>query len=132
MGGTSARREAREQVLGLLYEAETKAATPLEVAAERSTQLQDYTSRAISGLGERLGEVDRLIQEHAHGWALDRMPATDRAILRLAVWELLDRTDVPAAVAITEAVELAKRYSTDDSSRFVNGVLAAVARKLGR
>jgi N utilization substance protein B len=69
-----------------------------------------------------------LIVSHAKGWAIDRMPALDRAILRLGIYELLSRPDVPVAVVIDEAVELAKRFSTDDSGRFVNGVLAAVAK----
>ena len=71
-----------------------------------------------------------MISENAKGWPLDRMPALDRAILRLAIWELTDRPDVPTAVVIDEAVELAKRFSTDDSGRFVNGVLATIARSV--
>jgi len=75
-------------------------------------------------------ELDELIAAHARNWSLARMPAIDRNLLRLALYELKDRPDVPVAVVIDEAVELAKRFSTDDSGRFVNGMLSAIAPKL--
>jgi transcription antitermination protein NusB len=82
----------------------------------------------LHGVQEGKTGIDELIVGHAKGWAIDRMPALDRAILRLGIYELLSRPDVPVAVVIDEAVELAKRFSTDDSGRFVNGILAAVAK----
>ena len=81
----------------------------------------------ITGLTARLDDVDELVSGHSSGWALDRMPAVDRSILRIATYELISELDVPVAVVIDEAVELAKEYSTEDSPRFVNGVLAAIA-----
>ena len=87
----------------------------------------DFTVQLVVGLTEYLGEVDRLVSDHSSGWAIDRMPAVDRCILRIGTYELLAGLDVPVAVVIDEAVELAKEYSTEDSGRFVNGVLAAIA-----
>jgi transcription antitermination protein NusB len=82
----------------------------------------------VEGVAAHQERIDELIAGHARGWTLDRMPVIDRSVLRLAVFELLERPDVPIAVIIDEAVELAKRFSTDDSGRFVNGVLSAIAR----
>jgi N utilization substance protein B len=82
----------------------------------------------MNGIEANRVSIYEQIVVHAKGWAIDRMPALDRAILRLAIFELTSRHDVPIAVVIDEAVELAKRFSTDDSGRFVNGVLAAVAK----
>ena len=86
-----------------------------------------FAAALVSGVGARGEEIDGLIAAHAIGWALDRMPAIDRALLRMATYELLDRPDVPTAVVISEAVELAGSYSTDESGRFVNGVLSSIA-----
>ena len=84
----------------------------------------------VSGVAERRDDIDALIIEHARNWELDRMPALDRALLRLATYELAHRPDVPTGAVISEAVDLAKRYSTDDSGRFVNGVLSAIAAQV--
>ena len=84
----------------------------------------------VEGVEDHRGELDALIEEHDRNWSLERMPAIDRNVLRLALYELKDRPDVPVAVVIDEAVELAKRFSTDDSGRFVNGMLSAIAPKL--
>lgn len=119
----SSRRSERERVLGLLYEAEVKD-VPLRDVAEAA---DGYASEAAHGIDADQTEIDALIRRFAKGWDLERMASTDRALLRLSVWELLRRPDVPTAVTISEAVELAKRYSTEDSGRFVNGVLSAVA-----
>jgi N utilization substance protein B len=75
----------------------------------------------------RRADLDAVIAAHARGWTMERMPTIDRNVLRIAAYELAERPDVPVAVVIDEAVELAKRFSTDDSGRFVNGVLAAIA-----
>jgi N utilization substance protein B len=87
----------------------------------------DFAVQLVVGLTEYLGEIDRLVSEHSSGWAIDRMPVVDRCIIRIGTYELLVELDVPVAVVIDEAVELAKEYSTEDSGRFVNGVLAAIA-----
>lgn len=122
------RTDAREQALILLYEAEQRSISPLELLAERGIASADMSTELLHGVEAARTEIDAEIVAHAKGWALDRMPALDRAILRLAIFELRSRGDVPTAVVIDEAVELAKRFSTDDSGRFVNGVLAAVAK----
>jgi N utilization substance protein B len=84
----------------------------------------------VEGVEDHRQQLDDLIAEHARNWSLERMPAIDRNVLRLALFELIGRPDVPTAVVIDEAVELAKRFSTDDSGRFVNGMLSAIAPKL--
>ncbi|HEX7095520.1 MAG TPA: transcription antitermination factor NusB, partial [Acidimicrobiales bacterium] len=89
-----------------------------------------YAATLVAGVGEHLDELDQHVEAAARGWTLERMPALDRAVLRLATFELAYRPDVPTGAIIDEAVELAKRYSTEDSGRFVNGVLATVARRL--
>ena len=87
-------------------------------------------SLLVEGVEDRRDEIDALLTDHARGWTLERMPVIDRTVLRIATYELLDRPDVPTAVVIDEAVELAKRFSTDDSGRFVNGMLSAIAKKV--
>ena len=91
-----------------------------------------YAEEIVRGVIENGPAIDRLIEEHAVGWTLARMPAVDRAILRVATWELVHNAEVPDAVAIAEAVEFATVLSTDDSSSFVNGVLGAIAQSLHR
>ena len=85
-----------------------------------------YAREIVDGVIEHSDEIDELIISHAHGWTLQRMPAVDRALLRMGTWEVRWNDEVDAAVAINEAVELAKELSTDDSARFVNGVLDAI------
>lgn len=122
------RTDAREQAIILLYEAEQRSVSPLDLIVERGLASADMSTELLQGIEAARVEIDAEIVAHAKGWAIDRMPALDRAILRLAIFELRSRADVPTAVVIDEAVELAKRFSTDDSGRFVNGVLAAVAK----
>lgn len=86
-----------------------------------------YAREIVDGVSDHRDEIDELITSYAQGWTLERMPHLDRALLRLASWEILFNAEVPTPVAIDEAVELAKEYSTDDSGRFVNGVLGRVA-----
>ena len=121
------RRESRERARSLLYEAEVKELAPADLLAELPLQAEPFVADLVRGVGEHRDRIDELIGRFAIDWTLDRMPAVDRNLLRLAVYELLERPDVPLAAVISEAVELAKRYSTDESGRFVNGVLAAVA-----
>ena len=123
------RREARERALGLLYEADAKTATPAEVLASLELEPDEFAADLVRGVGEHQSEVDGLITRFAKGWTIERMPVIDRTLLRMAIYELAHRPDVPTGAIISEAVDLAKRYSTDDSGRFVNGVLAAVAHE---
>ena len=126
------RHQARKRAVDLLFEAEARGITPAEVASGRSslaesdkdvTPLNPYTETVARGVTEHAAHIDELITAHLQGWTLERLPAVDRAILRVAVWELLHATDVPEPVAVDEAVELAKELSTDESPGFVNGVL---------
>jgi len=121
------RRRSRERVLGLLYEAEQKHATLDTVVAELPSPPEPYAAQLAAGLAARLAELDALVERHAHAWALDRMPAVDRQLLRLGAYELIAEPSVPVAVVIDEAVDLAKIFSTEESGRFINGVLAAIA-----
>jgi transcription antitermination protein NusB len=120
------RSDARERALILLYEAETKGIAPSEVLAAQISVPDELTTVLVLGVQEHQHQLDEAIAAHSKGWTLARMPAIDRNVLRVAAFELLGRHDVPVAVVIDEAVELAKRFSTDDSGRFVNGVLAAL------
>lgn len=129
-GRIGSRHEARERALGLLYEAEAKAVTPAEVLATLPVEPDRFAVELCVGVTEHQVAIDEVIQRYARNWDLGRMPALDRAALRLGVFELWHRSDVPRNVVINEAVELAKRYSTDESGRFVNGMLARIADEL--
>ncbi|MEN9644838.1 MAG: transcription antitermination protein NusB [Actinomycetota bacterium] len=120
------RTDARERALILLYEAETKGIAPSDVLAAQISPADELTTELVRGVETNLERLDEAIASHAKGWTLARMPAIDRNVLRVGAFELLGRPDVPVAVVLDEAVELAKRFSTDDSGRFVNGVLAAL------
>jgi transcription antitermination protein NusB len=126
----TSRSEARERALHLLYEAESRSEPPATVLAAQVLQPDAFTASLVGGVDAHQSELDTMIAARSRGWALDRMPAIDRAVLRLATYELVYQPDVPTAVVIDEAVELAKRYSTEDSGRFVNGVLAALAGEI--
>jgi len=127
-GRPDRRSEAREQALGLLYEASTKDIDPRVVADAQIVAVDSDVLSLVVGVSERGPEIDALIERFATGWTIQRMPAIDVLVLRLGIYELLARPDVPTAVVLDEAVELAKTFSTDDSGRFVNGVLAAIAK----
>ncbi|SDO27752.1 NusB antitermination factor [Nakamurella panacisegetis] len=127
----SARSKARKRALDVLYAADARGADPLDVLSERvdseeAAPLGEYAETLIRGYADHAARIDDLLSEHAEGWTLNRMPAVDRAILRIAVYELVYSPDVPAAVAVDEAVELAKSLSTDNSPRFINGVLGQI------
>ena len=128
----AARSKARKRAVDLLYEADLRGDDPMRTLAERvalaDPPINDYTITLVEGVTERRGDIDRMLSDYSDGWTLDRMPGVDRAVLRVGLYELLWATDVPDAVAIDEAVELAKALSTDDSPRFVNGVLGRVLR----
>jgi transcription antitermination protein NusB len=121
------RREARERALGLLYEADAKGIAPGDVLDELPVPPDEFAGDLVRGVAGHQGEIDGLIRRFTKGWALERMPVIDRTLLRMAIYELAHRPDVPTPAIISEAVELAKRYSTDDSGRFVNGMLGRIA-----
>ncbi len=127
-GGT--RHQSRERALSLLYEAQMKAETPRVVVDALVVAPDEYCAHLIDAVEEHGSRADELVAQAAIGWAPERMAVVDRLVLRLATAELLDPEGPPAAVVLDEAVELAKEYSTDDSGRFVNGVLSAVAAVL--
>ena len=125
------RREARERALELLYEAEIKDTSSVELISALPVAPDAYSVQLAEGVDAHRVEIDDLLRDHARGWSLERMPAVDRALLRLATYELLHQQEVPVGVVISEAVELASEFSTDDSGRFVNGVLSAIAKQRG-
>ncbi len=128
----AARSKARRRALDLLYAADLRdepATDTLERAVGEGTgPANPYTETLVRGVVEQLERIDRILGAYSEGWTLDRMPAVDRNVLRLAVWELIWADDVPDTVAITEAMALVRDLSTDDSPPFVNGLLATVAR----
>jgi len=124
------RSDSRERALNLLYEAQSKGVPVAEVIDALVVRPDDLAERLARGSDDCAGRADELIAAKARGWTLARMPVIDLAVMRMATFELLERPEVPTAVVLDEAVELAKRYSTDDSGRFVNGVLAAIAAEV--
>jgi transcription antitermination protein NusB len=127
-----ARSKARKRAVDVLYAAALRDADPVTLLVERIEATEhpapnDYATTLVEGVVAHRERIDELLTEHAEGWTLDRMPFVDLAVLRLGVYELLWATDVPDAVAIDEAVQLARSLSTDDSPRFVNGVLGRLA-----
>jgi transcription antitermination protein NusB len=124
------RRQARELALSLLYEADTKGAPPGDVLAEFPIDPDPFAADLVGGVGEHHEQIDELIRRFAKDWTLERMPVVDRNLLRIGVYELLERPDVPTAATISEAVELARRYSTEESGRFVNGMLGRIAEEV--
>jgi N utilization substance protein B len=127
---TSPRHQARERALSLMYEAELKGNPPSEILGALMVPPDPYTVELLTAVEERQAEIDDFIDSAAIGWDLARMAVVDRNVLRLAVAELLGSSEVPTAVILNEAVELASGYSTDDSGRFVNGVLSTLAARI--
>jgi N utilization substance protein B len=123
----AARSKARKRALDVLFEAEVRGEPVLELLAERiaaaDPPVSDYAAELVRGVHAHLGQIDELLAAYAKGWTVDRMPAVDRNILRIGVYELLWADDVPDPVAVSEAVVLAGELSTDDSASFVNGLL---------
>ena len=127
-----ARSKARKRALDILYAAELRGEEP-EVALDRAIAAgegptNDYTADLVRGVVAHRSRIDDLLAEYSQGWTLDRMPAVDRNVLRLGVFELMWADDVPDAVAVTEAVALVKDLSTDESPGFVNGILGNILR----
>ncbi|HEX7463309.1 MAG TPA: transcription antitermination factor NusB [Actinomycetota bacterium] len=129
----ASRKEARRQAIDILFQSDVTGADPVSVAREWGEAGRDvlpFARELVEGVVEHVGEIDGLLGRFAEEWTVERMPSLDRTILRVACFELLHRADVPPAVAIDEAVEAAKSLSTDDSSRFVNGLLGRIAREV--
>ena len=127
-----ARSKARKRALDILFEAEQRGTPVLDLLAERITlgspPVPGYAADLVRGVTVHTARIDELISQYAEGWTLDRMPAVDRNVLRIGVYELLWADDVPDAVAISEAVLLAQDLSTEASPAFVNGLLAGIAK----
>ena len=127
-----ARTKARKRALDVLFEAEQRQRDPLTLLAERIAEpgteaaLPQYSVEIVEGVLAERERIDELLSTHAHGWTLERMPAVDRAVLRIGAWEVLYNDEVPDAVAVDEAVEMARALSTDDSPTFVNGLLGRI------
>jgi transcription antitermination protein NusB len=128
----AARSKARKRAVDVLYEADVREVDAVTTLAGRVARAEPpvhpYTAELVTGVCEHHARIDAILAHYAEGWTIARMPGVDRAVLRLGVYELLWRPDVPDAVVIDEAVELAKTLSTEESPRFVNGVLARVLR----
>ena len=127
-----ARSKYRKRALDVLFESETRGLALNGTLEERMKHneppINAYTVTLVEGVVEHREEIDGLLAEHAAGWTLERMPAVDRNLLRIAAFEILHCEDVPNAVAISEAVELATELSTDESPKFVNGLLSQIAK----
>ena len=124
------RREARETALGILYEAEVRGEPVADAVDRQVLPPPPYAGVLLAGVHEHRDEIDDVLRRYARDWPLERMALIDRNLLRVAVYELAHRPDVPTSAVLTEAVELATKYSTADSGRFVNGVLAKIAAEL--
>ena len=131
-----ARTKARKRALDVLYGADVRGESINTVLAAEAMRAAEDTKRAsswdyartiVTGVTEHGDEIDELIETYAQGWTIPRMPAIDRALLRIGIWEILYNEDVPDSVAIAEAVESARVHSTDDSAGFVNGLLGRIA-----
>lgn len=126
-----ARTKARKRALDVLFEAEQRGIEPrsvfLRLATEASSPLNPYTEELVDGVMAHRDRIDELLATYSEGWSLDRMPAVDRNVLRIAVYELLYADDVPTTVAIDEAIGLVSDLSTDESASFVNGLLGRIA-----
>jgi transcription antitermination protein NusB len=130
------RRQARRAAFVLLYQLDVREGPLDELYAQYSRDtgelIPEYTREAVDGASGMLRILDRRLDGATRGWSIDRLGAVERAILRLALWELAERLDVPVEVAIDEAVELAKRYASADAASLINGVLGRLAREEGR
>ncbi|MEN9342467.1 MAG: hypothetical protein RIR24_54 [Actinomycetota bacterium] len=131
----SARTKARKRAVDALFAADLREVSAIEMLddSERVSEHRDqqqeifnYAKVCVSGVTQHGADIDDLLETYAQGWTIARMPALDRAILRLGVWEIIYNDEVPDAVAVDEAVEIAKEYSTDDSAGFVNGLLSKI------
>ena len=125
----SARRKARKRALDFLYEADIRSTSPLKLLSSREpSELSEaaYIEELLSGVENNRTKIDELITTYAQGWDMDRMPAIDRNILRIALFEILFKDDLDDQIAASEAVEIASEISTDDSAKYINGVLGRI------
>ncbi len=127
-----ARSKARKRAVDVLFEADQRGIAPVTLLAQRIAEpgtesaLPQYAVEIVEGVVARLTRIDEVLASHSHGWTIERMPAVDRAVLRVGTWEILFNDEVPDAVAVDEAVDLVKALSTDESPSFVNGLLGRV------
>jgi N utilization substance protein B len=124
------RRDARRLAAGILHQADVARRDPMEVLAERrdlGERVPGFAEELVRGVSEKIEELDALIAAHSDAWPVSRMPVVDRTLIRIACFELLYREDVPPGAVISQAVEAAKELSTEDSSRFINGILGKIA-----
>jgi len=132
----SARSKGRKRALDILYESAIKGVNPLWLVKERTTttdEIASFASELVEGYGAQAAEIDALIDSHAKNWDLDRLASVDRNILRIAVFEIMhsESRSVPTSIAIDEALELASTLSTDESPKYIHGVLSAIAKEIG-
>jgi N utilization substance protein B len=131
-GQPTARTKARKRALDLLFAAEARGLSAVDMLEQAIADGEGpgnaYTATLVRGVVAEQARIDELLSSYSQEWTLDRMPAVDRNVLRLGVWELLHATDVPEHVAISEAMQLVRDLSTDDSPQFVNGILGAIQR----
>ena len=132
----SARTKSRKRAVDAVFAADIRGKSPLELledTLEQNSERQNqdlifaYARQIVEGIVNHKDEIDAYLEAYSQGWSLDRMPTLDRAIMRVATWEIVYNDDVPDSVAVNEAVELAKEYSTDDSPSFINGLLNKIA-----
>jgi transcription antitermination protein NusB len=129
----TSRREARRTAIDILYQADITESDPAAVLAgwiEAGRSVSDFSAELVEGVDLHLPEIDLLLQAHSEGWSVERMAALDRTILRVGIFELLHRPDVPPSVAISEAVQAASDLSAEAASGFVNGILGRIAAEL--
>jgi transcription antitermination protein NusB len=128
----AARSKARKRALDVLFESEARGVAPSVVLEERlaadDPPVNDYTVALVRGYAEHVARIDELLASYAQGWSVERMPAVDRNVLRIGIYEILYVDDVPDAVAVSEALSLVRDLSTDESPAFVNGVLGNIMR----
>jgi len=128
----TSRRASRRQAIDVLYQADVTGRDPRTVLVEwhaAGRELDPFAQELVEGVAANRAEIDELLASRAEHWSLERMASLDRTILRVACFELLHRPEVPPGVAVNEAVQIAKELSTEDSGRFVNGVLGTIARR---
>jgi len=125
------RTRSRKRALDILHSADVTGRPLLEVLASEEEPVGSFTATLVQGVAAHADEIDGVIRSHADRWTIERMPVVDRNLLRIALFEILLSDETPPGAAINEAVELAKMFSTEDSGRFVNGLLGKVARERG-
>jgi N utilization substance protein B len=133
------RRKAREHVLQILFQLDIRKTMPSAALLKQfwaeyqpDDEVKAFAEEIVKGTYKHLAEIDTLVRQCAKNWRLDRMAVVDRNVLRMAVYEILYRLDIPTSVTINEAIEIAKKFGTDESGAFVNGILDRVARETGK